>query len=156
MDDPGTRMSYRVPYADTDQMSVVYYANFFEYFERVRNEMLRARGYPYKQMEAEGYQLPVIEAHCDYRQPARYDDLLEFIGWAEAISPTRLRVRCEVRRDGELLASGHTIHVCFATKTGRPTRLPPVLGGARRVAGNAPRSRDDAEGGAGQETRAPS
>ena len=61
--------TYRVPYADTDQMGVVYYANYFEYFERGRTEMLRSVGAPYSVLEQEGAFLPVIEAHCDYFAP---------------------------------------------------------------------------------------
>ena len=54
-------LSYRVPYADTDQMGVVYYANYFEFFERFRNELLRAAGYTYLELEKEGIAMPVIE-----------------------------------------------------------------------------------------------
>jgi acyl-CoA thioester hydrolase len=58
-------ISYRVPYADTDQMGVVYYANYLVYFERLRNELVRAGGRSYRQWEEDGITLPVIEAHCD-------------------------------------------------------------------------------------------
>jgi len=117
-------LPYRVPYADTDQMGVVYYANYLVYFERVRNEVLRDCGFTYKEMEAAGILLPVIEAHCDYSQPAAYDDPLEIIGWFELLSPLRIKAPCEVRRGGELLASGHTIHVVLSAKTRKPARLP--------------------------------
>ncbi|NQZ58345.1 MAG: acyl-CoA thioesterase, partial [Lentisphaeraceae bacterium] len=69
-------MTYRVPYADTDQMGVVYYANFLTYFERVRNEFFRELKYSYRKLEQQGVMLPVVEAHCNYKQPALYDDLL--------------------------------------------------------------------------------
>ena len=62
-------MTYRVPYADTDQMGVVYYANHLEYFERVRNEVLREAKLPYTLFEDQGVMLPVVEAHCNYKQP---------------------------------------------------------------------------------------
>lgn len=122
-----TSVEYRVPYADSDQMGVVYYANFFVYFERVRNEILRELGFPYVEMEARGYQLPVIEAHCNYRKAAKYDDLLVITGWPEATGPVRLKVHCEVRRGEELLAEGHTVHVCFSTHASKPVCLPPEL-----------------------------
>jgi acyl-CoA thioester hydrolase len=125
----GASIDYRVPYADTDQMGVVYYANFFVYFERVRNEMLRAVGYTYKQMEAEGLRLPVLEAHCDYRQPARYDDLLTIEGVFEVVSPARLRVNCVVRCGDQVLATGHTVHACVSAERNKPVRLPPALRG---------------------------
>ena len=122
-----TSLDYRVPYADTDQMSVVYYANFLVYFERLRNELLRAAGYTYLQMETEGLMLPVLEAHCRYLQPARYDDLLTIRGRGEAISPTRIKVHCEVWREETLLAEGHTIHACVSADRRRPVRLPEAL-----------------------------
>lgn len=120
-------LEYRVPYADTDQMGVVYYANFLVYFERTRNELLRAGGCTYKVLEASGCGLPVIEAHCVYRQPALYDDLLTLAGGFEVLSATRLRATCQVLRDGVLLAEGYTVHACLALATRRPTRLPPAL-----------------------------
>ncbi len=74
-------MFYRVPYADTDQMGVVYYANFLVYFERVRNEILRDINYSYSDMGKNGFMLPVIEAHCEYGIPAKYDDYLILRYW---------------------------------------------------------------------------
>ena len=58
-------LDYRVPYADTDQMGVVYYGNYFTLFERARNELMRACGYTYKDCEAEGFLLPVLHAEAD-------------------------------------------------------------------------------------------
>jgi acyl-CoA thioester hydrolase len=120
-------MHYRVPYADTDKMGVVYYANYLVYFERLRNELLRESGLPYAEFESRGLMLPVVEAHCRYHAPAGYDDLLTIVGWiAEARGP-RLTIRCEVRRDGILLVSGHTVHACVDIRTRRPVRPPPEL-----------------------------
>ena len=76
MSDFKATLQYRVPYADTDQMGYVYYANYFIYFERGRNELMRAMNFTYKELEDMGIGLPVIEAHSNYRSPARYDDLL--------------------------------------------------------------------------------
>ena len=67
----------RVRYADTDRMGVVYYANYLVWFEVGRTEWLRETGWSYREMEADGIALPVIEAQCEYRQPARYDDEIE-------------------------------------------------------------------------------
>jgi len=122
-----TQIEYRVPYADTDQMGVVYYANFFVYFERTRNEVLRAIGLPYTEIEASGSIFPVIEATCNYASPAKYDDLLTLVGWFEPESKTRLRALCEVRCGDKLLASGYTVHACLDSETMRPKRLPEVL-----------------------------
>lgn len=115
-------LSYRVPYADTDQMKVVYYANYLAYFERARNELLRACRTTYRELEASGFGLPVSEAHVRYVTPATYDDLLEITAWCEGFKGVRLTIRCEVRRDGVLLAEGHTVHALVDLNTLRPTR----------------------------------
>ena len=119
-------INYRVPYADTDQMGVVYYANYLVYFERLRNELVRAGGRSYRQWEEEGINLPVVEAHCDYLKPARYDDLITISGRLAEVKKVRLRINCEVRRGDELLARGYTVHACL-NRAGRPIRVPEQL-----------------------------
>jgi acyl-CoA thioester hydrolase len=120
-------IEYRVPYADTDQMGVVYYANYLVYFERLRSELLRESEASYKDIEKNGVMLPVIEAVCKYRKPARYDDLLDISGWVEEIKGPRVKICCEVRKDDDLLAEGYTIHACVDAKTRRPVRPPQSL-----------------------------
>jgi len=100
-------IEYRVPYADTDQMGVVYYANYLEYFERSRTEMLRSAGLPYGELEKRGLILPVSEAYCKYHAPARYDDLLTLRSWVKEIKGVRMVIASEVRRGNELLVSGY-------------------------------------------------
>ena len=73
MTSPRSTSRVRVRYAETDKMGVVYYANYFVWFEVGRTDLLRGAGWTYREMEVDGISLPVIEAHCDYRQPARYD-----------------------------------------------------------------------------------
>jgi len=121
-----TSISYRVPYADTDQMGVVYYANYLVYFERVRSELLREAGMPYGELEKAGLALPVIEAVCRYKSPARYDELVQISGRVEEVKGARVRIACHVSRDGELLAEGYTIHACV-NKDSRPIRAPKEL-----------------------------
>ena len=119
---------YRVPYADTDQMGVVYYANFFVYFERVRNEVLRELGVTYLEFEAGGHQLPVREARCNYKAPARYDDLLTIRARFETAAPfVRLSAHCDVACGDRVLATGFTEHVCVNRTSGRPTPLPEAV-----------------------------
>jgi acyl-CoA thioester hydrolase len=115
----------RVRYADTDQMGVVYYANYFVWFEVGRNEWLRDSGWTYREMEAAGISLPVIEAYCEYRQPARYDDEIEIRTQARTLSPVRIRFDYEARRIGDdtLSVTGHTVHAALGAD-GRPRRLP--------------------------------
>ncbi len=120
-------LPYRVPYADTDQMRVVYYANYLTYFERARNELLRACGLTYRELESRGLGLPVAEAHVAYLAPATYDDLLEIACWSEGFKGVRITLRCEVSRDGKLLAEGYTTHALVDLRTLRPTRPTPEI-----------------------------
>ena len=118
-------MEYRVPYADTDQMGVVYYANYLVLFERARNELMRENGYTYKRCEEEGWMLPVVHAELDYKKPAKYDDLLEVTAYVSAQKGVRIEIACEVRRKGEseILVKGFTRHCFVSTETFRP--IPP-------------------------------
>jgi acyl-CoA thioester hydrolase len=115
----------RVRYADTDQMGVVYYANYFVWFEVGRTDLLRETGWSYREMEAEGFSLPVIEAQCVYHAPARYDDKLEVRTNGILVSPVRVQFAYEIVRagDGIVLATGMTEHASL-DRRGRPSRLP--------------------------------
>ena len=106
-------------------MGVVYYANYFIWFEVARTDLLREAGWSYRLMETGGVSLPVIEAHCDYRQSARYDDDLEIRASGTLVSPVRIRFDYEVVRavDSVVLATGHTVHASLDA-TGRPCRVP--------------------------------
>ena len=118
------RTRVRVRYADTDQMGVAYYANYLVWFEVARTEWLRDGGWSYRDMEADGVALPVIEAHCEYRQPARYDDEIEIRTMATLLTPVRIRFDYEAWKVGDTLsATGHTIHAALGPD-GRPRRLP--------------------------------
>ncbi|MCL1857358.1 MAG: acyl-CoA thioesterase [Kiritimatiellaeota bacterium] len=108
-------------------MGVVYHANYLVYFERCRNELMRHRGYTYREMEALGLALPVIEAHVQYKSPAKYDDLLDLRGFIAHAQGFRIRIDVHVFRDDELLVTGHTLHCCVNLATLRPVRLPPDL-----------------------------
>jgi acyl-CoA thioester hydrolase len=116
----------RVRYAEVDQMGFAYYANYLAWFEVGRCEWLRSQGWSYRALEAEdGTMLPVIEAHCEYRVPARYDDDLEIRTTGRMLSPVRLKFEYEVvrRTDGVTAAAGHTVHAA-TDLAGRPRRLP--------------------------------
>lgn len=120
----------RVRYAETDQMGVVYYANYLVWFEVARSNWLREAGWSYREMEADGYLLPVLEAHCAYKQSARYDDELDIRAAGVKLSPVRVRFNYQVVRaaDGVLLAEGYTVHATL-DQQGKPCRLPTrVLG----------------------------
>jgi acyl-CoA thioester hydrolase len=115
----------RVRYAETDKMGVVYYANYFVWFEVARADLLRALGWSYRDMELAGVALPVIEAHCQYHRPARYDDELEVRAEGNMLSRVRMEFTYQVvrREDQSLTASGRTVHAAVDL-AGRPCRLP--------------------------------
>ena len=77
MSAPVSISNVRVRYAETEKMGIVYYANYLVWFEVGRTDLLRARGWSYREMEGDGLSLPVVEAACAYRRPALYDDELE-------------------------------------------------------------------------------
>ena len=115
----------RVRYAETDRMGVVYYANYLVWFEVGRTEWLRDTGWSYREMERDGITLPVIEAHCEYRQPARYDDELTIATRATLVTPIRIRFDYEVARRAHdaIAAAGYTVHAALDVN-GKPCRLP--------------------------------
>jgi acyl-CoA thioester hydrolase len=115
----------RVRYSETDKMGVVYYAHYFVWFEIGRTDWLRETGWTYREMEAAGLGLPVIESHCEYRLGARYDDEIAVTTQARLVSPVRLAFDYVLTRqpDEVPIASGYTVHVAIDA-AGRPTRLP--------------------------------
>jgi acyl-CoA thioester hydrolase len=115
----------RVRYAETDKMGVVYYANYFVWFEVARTDLLRSLGWSYRDMELAGVSLPVIDAQCTYHRSMRYDDELEVRTEGRMLSPVRMEFTYQiVRREDQLLAaSGRTVHAAL-DPAGKPCRLP--------------------------------
>ena len=118
----------RVRYADTDQMGTYYNARVFEWFECGRTELLRSVGKSYREMEQDGFRMPVSEAHAEFLGPAQYDDLLRVS--SRLFMPGRARFRFDVEiaqaDSRELVARGYTIHVT-TDATGKPIRPPRSL-----------------------------
>lgn len=124
---------FRVIYGDTDSGGVVYYANYLRYFEAARTEFMRDRALSYKEIEAQGFILPVVECHVRYKASARYDDvLLVETSLVEVKSRTcRFDYRVIRENDGKMLAQGFTTHAIVDLK-GRLTKFPEMLLGALR------------------------
>ncbi len=120
------RTAIRVRYADTDQMQIVYNGKYLEYFEVGRTELIRSLGLSYAEIERGGIWLPLIEAHCRYHQPARYDDVLIVESTVADAPRSSLRIDYAIRREDEdtLLVSGYTTHAFFDVAQQRPTRPP--------------------------------
>lgn len=112
-------------------MRVAYYAHYLNWFEVGRSNLLRESGVSYREVESQGVFLPVVEAHCCYLKPARYDDLLRIITKVSQPKRARLLFEYEIhrigpQRDNELLATGNTVHVAV-DQQGKPMRLPERL-----------------------------
>ncbi|MHB9154460.1 MAG: acyl-CoA thioesterase [Endomicrobiales bacterium] len=121
-----TEIEIRVPYADTDQMGMVYYANYLVYFERGRTEWLREHGLTYRNLEEKGMYFPVVECECRYQAPACYDDLLRVRTGIGGKGPASIEFVYEISRDGKLLATGWTKHP-LVNRDFKPVRLPPGI-----------------------------
>jgi acyl-CoA thioester hydrolase len=118
-----TRAQITVRYAETDMMGVVYHANYLPWFEVARTQLLREQNFPYRQLEADGYRLPVLEVSAKYRRPAVYDDTITIVATMREKPLLRIRITYEVLRGEELLATGESTHA-FCDLHGRPTRPP--------------------------------
>ncbi len=118
-----SRSQVTVRYAETDMMGVVYHANYFPWFEIGRTTLLKELGLPYRQLETDGYRLPVLEISAKYSRPARYDDVLTIVTYLREKPLLRIRLDYEVFRGEELLASGESVHA-FIDLQGRPVRPP--------------------------------
>lgn len=112
-----------VRYAETDMMGIVYHGSYLPWFEIGRTTLLKEHGLPYRQLEAEGYFLPVLELSLKYVRPALYDDIVTIITTMAEKPTLRIRLSYEVLRDDTLLATGQTVH-SFIDRQGRPVRPP--------------------------------
>ena len=123
---PGAETRIRVRYAETDQMGVVYYANYLVWMEVGRVELCKSRGFNYRDMERDdGVLMAVVEANCRYSAPAHFDDEVTIRTWVEAAHPRMITFGYEMTRaeDACRLASGFTRHV-LVDREFRRTRLP--------------------------------
>ncbi len=112
----------RVLYKDTDQMGIVYYANYLIWFEIGRSELFRAMGIPYSEFEKNEIYLPVIKVHCEYKKPAYYDDELKIITEVNSLQELRILFVYRVYRESLLLANGSSEHA-FVNGKGNPQPL---------------------------------
>lgn len=116
----------RVRYADTDKMQFVYNGKYLEYLEVGRTELLRNSGLPYSLLEAEGYQLPLIEAGLKYKNPAFYDDILLIEATLNELDTAKVHIKYKITREsnGDLISTGFTTHMFIRTQNKKPTKPP--------------------------------
>jgi acyl-CoA thioester hydrolase len=118
-----SRAQVTVRYAETDMMGIVYHGSYLPWFEIGRTTLLKEIGVPYRQLEADGYRLPVLEVTAKYLRPAVYDDALTIVTTMREKPLLRIRLEYEVFRGEELLATGCSLHA-FVDLQGKPVRPP--------------------------------
>ena len=120
------KLNIRVSYRDTDKMGVVYYANYFVFFEMGRTELMRQIGFTYDEMEKQGLYFPVVNAQCNYHAPAHYDDLITVETTISELKNVTVTFSYKIKCDDKVLVTGSTKHplVNYAFK---PTRIPQNL-----------------------------
>jgi len=112
----------RVRYGETDPMGIVHHAQYFGYFEMGRMELFRTQGGNYREMEARGYLMVIVRAECDFKKPARFDDVLTLRTRVLKLSPAKLEHEYLLLRGEELLAKARTVLACI-NRTGEIQRL---------------------------------
>jgi acyl-CoA thioester hydrolase len=120
------KTSLRVTWADTDAAQVVHFSRFFVYFERAEEEFYRSMGFNFTDMRNKGFWLPRVEAFCEYRKPARFDDMLEVELEVEELKEKAMRLGFKItnKETAELLAGGYLVVVAANRNTGKATRIP--------------------------------
>lgn len=116
----------RVIFGDTDQMGVVYYGNYMRFFESARAHYWRALGRSYQDLVDWGVAMPVVEAHCNYKRPAHYEDLLIVDTRVSELRTASLRFAYVIKRGDVILAEGYTRHAII-NNAGKPRALPEQL-----------------------------
>lgn len=119
-------LKIRVRYAETDRMGLLHHAQYLVYFEAGRVELLRQRGFSYRQLEDEGYLMVLKSIEVQYRAPARFDDELELTTRVKRATGVRVEHAYALRRGDELLAEASTTLVCV-DREGRVQKLHPRL-----------------------------
>lgn len=118
-----SRASVSVRYAETDMMGVVYHGSYLPWLEIGRTALLKEHGLPYRELEAEGFFLPVLEVGLRYLRPAKYDDTVIVTTILREKPSLRIRMDYELHRGDERLATAFTLHA-FIDRAGKPVRPP--------------------------------
>ncbi len=119
-------ITFRVRYCETDAQGFVHHSNYLSYFEMGRTELFRDDGGDYREMENRGLFFVVAQMTCKYHKPARYDDVLTLRTTIKRLSQAKLEHEYELRRDDELITTGHSVLACVDCD-GSIRRIPEVL-----------------------------
>jgi len=118
----------KVYYKDIDQMGIVYYSRYFEFFEEARTEMLSSIGLDYSNIEENGAMLPVIEAHCEYKKGATFSQDLIVKTYIRELPKVKIKFEYKICPAGsdEILLTGYTVHACTNLE-GKPVKMPKYI-----------------------------
>ncbi len=105
-------IEHRVGYAETDAMAIVHHSNYIRWFEIGRNDLLRAIGYPYSELERLGIWMPVISVNCSYKTPCVFDEVVIIRSWVEKLKGASVYLGYEVigKADGQVKVTGNSSH----------------------------------------------
>ena len=116
--------THRVAYYETDQMGIVHHSNYIRWFEEARDEVVREYGIDYRQIEAQGVLMPVVNVACDYKSATKYGDEVKIYACPCYFNGIRLRYEYEVRgEDGSLIVTGRSEHCFIDALTRKPLNL---------------------------------
>jgi len=118
---------FRVRYADTDKMGVVYNGNYFAFFESGRTELMRHFGLPYTKVEEHGYMLPLVDCYVKYINSAKFDDVLDINAELEYENSAILKFNYKIYCEDKLISEGYTKHVFVNSSNMKPVRPPYVF-----------------------------
>ena len=118
----------KVYYKDIDQMGIVYYSRYFEFFEEARTEMLSSIGLDYSNVEENGAMLPVIEAHCEYKKGAMFSENIIVKTYIRELPKVKIKFEYEIclADSDKILLNGYTIHACTNLE-GKPVKMPKYI-----------------------------
>ncbi|RLD66326.1 MAG: acyl-CoA thioesterase [Bacteroidetes bacterium] len=123
-----SKTQYRILYADTDMMGVVYYGNYGRLYEIGRTEMIRGMGMPYIELEKSGIVMPIFSVEAKYRKVIRYDELITIETTVKEVPAVRMEFFTRIfNEDGGLAHEAKVVLVFMDMKTGRPVRAPEML-----------------------------
>jgi acyl-CoA thioester hydrolase len=121
-------VKYRVIYADTDQMGVVYYGNYGKLYEIGRSEMIREMGFPYKELEKSGVVMPVYSVESRYRNVITYDELITIETTIRELPTAKIKFHHRIfNEDGALAHEANVVLVFMDMKTKKLIRAPETL-----------------------------
>ena len=118
----------KIYYKDVDQMGIVYYSRYYEYFEAARTELLQSIAIDVTTIEDDGYFMPVITSHCEYKIGANFEDIILVETSINELPKATMRIDYEIYRNkySDLLVTGYTTHA-FTEKSGKPVKPPKKL-----------------------------